>query len=168
MKFVSSPLHFQTSGHSVTISRDIKYRIAMMDNLVELVAFTPRGSFNADPDFGLEFWNHEYSNVKEDQFNNKDTGKDKFHKKSTKERCEASFAESIITYAPESLKVKDIHVEMNLKDTDTTHHGHHRVYSHHEVEIIVSAQFDNGLGTTFDYNRKVSFMVEPTARKRRI
>ncbi len=168
MDYISSPLHFITTSHGVSIARDIKDRIAMMDNLVELAAFTARGRFNADPDFGLEFWNQEYSNVSDEQFNNNNTGKDEYHPESTKERCEASIAESLMAYAPESLKVRGINVLMNLKDNDTSQQIQHKKYSHHEVVIFVSAQLDDGLGTTFDYSREVSFMVEPTARKRRI
>lgn len=165
MSFISSPIQFKTSDHGVGISRNIEDRTTMMDNLVELIAFTQRGSFNADPDFGLEFWNQEYSNVNDEQFNNNNTGKDEYHTQSTKERCEASIRESLMAYAPESLKIREINVMMNLKDNNTSHHGRHQVYSHHEVVIFVSAKLDDGLGTTYDYSREVSFMVEPTARR---
>ena len=62
MSFISTPLVFRHSGASIL--RDINDRITMLDNLVELVVFTPRGSFTADPDFGFEYWNHEYSRMR--------------------------------------------------------------------------------------------------------
>lgn len=168
MNFISSPIHFTTSERSVGIARDIEERITMMDNLVELIAFTPRGSFNADPDFGMEFWNQEYSNVNDEQFNNNNTGRDEYHPESLKERCEMCIAESLMAYAPESLQVRDIKVLMNLQDTGANHHGSHKVYSHHEVVLFISAKLDDGLGTTCDYSRELSFMVEPTMRSRKI
>ena len=164
MRYINSPLTFRRTEHGVAIERNIDERITMMDNLVELIAFTSRGSFNADPDFGLEYWNHEYSNVSDTQFNNNNSGRDEFYKESTKERCEASIAESLIAYAPKKLKVRDIKVTMNLKD-DILENNRNKVQSHHEVVIFVTAKLDDGMGTTCDYNREVSFMVEPTTRK---
>ena len=60
MEYISTPLSISDDGQLV---RDVNERITMLDNLVELIVFTPRGSFEADPDFGFEYWNHEYSNV---------------------------------------------------------------------------------------------------------
>ena len=74
MNFSSTPLSFKNSDTGITIVRDIQERISMLDNLVELIVFTPRGSFNGDPDFGFEYWNHEYSNVHYREFNNEQTG----------------------------------------------------------------------------------------------
>lgn len=67
MRFVSTPLQFVDSGTKIV--RDIEDRILMLDNLVELIVFTPRGDFEADPDFGFEYWNHEFSNVHYREFN---------------------------------------------------------------------------------------------------
>ena len=61
MKFISTPLVFLDQG--IRIRRDLEERVRMLDNLVELIVFTPRGQFDADPDFGFEYWNHEFSNV---------------------------------------------------------------------------------------------------------
>lgn len=135
-----------------------------MDNLVELVIFTPVGSFKADPDFGLEYWNYEYVNISDAQFN---TGTDRvdYCMASMKELCEASIAESIKTYAPEKLKVAEIKVTMNLRDDDSAKQGSCKVYSHHTVAIYITAKLDNGMGTYFQYSREVSFMVEPTAKR---
>ena len=161
MEYTSAPLSFLPSGRSIKIERTIKERITMMDNLVELVVFTPRGSFHADPDFGLEYWNYEYANFSDTQFNN-NIGLDEYSQQSAKERCEASIAESIMAYAPDKLKIREIHVTMCMEDNETTRKGE---WSHHKVGICITAKIDDGLGTTFDYDRSISFMVEPTVKK---
>lgn len=74
MNYSSTPLTFKNSDTGISVVRDIQERISMLDNLVELIVFTPRGSFVGDPDFGFEYWNHEYSNVHYREFNNEQTG----------------------------------------------------------------------------------------------
>jgi hypothetical protein len=52
--YISTPLTFMergSMGTSVMLGRDLEDRISMLDNLIELIVFTPRGSFAADPDF---------------------------------------------------------------------------------------------------------------------
>lgn len=164
MKYISTPITFKSTGSSVAIERDIEDRIAMMDNLVELVVFSSQGSFNADPEFGLEYWNHEYVNISDTQFNN-NAGHDEYNKQSSKERCELSIAESIMAYAPDKLKVRDINVTMNLKDQEVGRNRQRKIYSHHEVLIYISAKLDDGMGTTCNYTREVSFLVEPTVKR---
>lgn len=167
MNYILVPLSFNRSDKSVIIEREIEERLSMMDNLVELVVFTPIGSFNADPDFGLAYWNYEYANISDTQFN---TGADRdtYNKQSLREQCEASIAESIKAYAPEKLNITDIMVTMNLKDDATSVHGTHNVYSHHIVVIHVAAKIDNGMGTSFQYTIDITFMMEPTAKRRKI
>ena len=70
MKYICTPIAFNKEDSTVTITKDIEDKILMLDNLIELIVFTPRGSFSADPDFGFEYWNHEYSNVHNRDFNN--------------------------------------------------------------------------------------------------
>lgn len=164
MDYISTPLTFQHSESGVIVERNIAERIAMMDNLVELIVFTAKGNFNADPDFGLEYWNHEYANISDTQFNN-NIGRNEYNRLSIKEQCEASIAESMLEYAPDKLKIRDIHVVMNMKDDEPSLHGRRKSYSHHEVVIFISAKLDDGMGTAYDYTREVSFMVEPTVRR---
>lgn len=86
MEYISTPLSISDDGQLV---RDVNERITMLDNLVELIVFTPRGSFEADPDFGFEYWNHEYSNVHYREFNNSQMGKASFglHNDVTRKEC---------------------------------------------------------------------------------
>ena len=165
MSYIKVPLSFQRTEQSVTIERPVNDHVALMDTLVELAVFTPVGSFNADPDFGLEYWNYEYVNISDTQFNDGSYRAD-FSKSSIKEQCEASIAESIKAYAPENLKVTDVMVKINLKDDDTHLHG--KVYSHHVVVIHVEAKLLNGMGTFSQYTRELAFMVEPTVKKIKI
>lgn len=167
MDYISAPLTFQRSGSSVVVDRNINERVAMMDNLVELIVFTPKGSFNADPDFGLEYWNHEYANISDVQFNN-NAGRNDYNRMSIKEQCEASIAGSILEYAPEKFKIRDVHVAMNMRDNEPKLHGGRKSYSHHEVVIFISAKLDDGMGTAYDYTREIAFMVEPTVKKVRL
>lgn len=167
MKYIATPLSFDHSENAITIERDIEERITMMDNLVELVAFTPIGSFNADPDFGLEYWNSEYANISDTQFN-MGGDRDETDKRSLKEQCELSIAASIQAYAPEKLNVTDVVVTMNMKDDEVSINNRHKVYSHHAVVIHVAAMLSDGMGTSFQYTRELSFMVEPVAKRIKI
>ena len=99
MEYIGTPLNISDDGQLV---RDVNERITMLDNLVELIVFTPRGSFEADPDFGFEYWNHEYSNVHYREFNNSQLGKGSFglHNDVTRKECEESIRNSLATYEP--------------------------------------------------------------------
>ena len=99
MKYISNPLAFQKSGHNILLERGIEGKTAMLDNLIELIVFTPRGSFNADPDFGLEYWDFEYSNINDTQFNNNSIGFDEFYNESIKRKCEESIRKSLQAYS---------------------------------------------------------------------
>ena len=56
MSFISTPVTYIEP--SLRLVRNIEDHITKLDNLVELIVFTPRGSFAADPDFGFEYWSH--------------------------------------------------------------------------------------------------------------
>ena len=56
MKFIKTPLTYENG--SAVIARSLDERIAMIDNFIELIVFSPKGSFIADDDFGFEYWNH--------------------------------------------------------------------------------------------------------------
>ena len=52
MGYIKVPISY-TKNNSSEINREIEDRTAIIDNLIELIVFTPRGSFPADPDFGF-------------------------------------------------------------------------------------------------------------------
>lgn len=167
MRFISSPLSFENSESSISIVRDIDDRIAMLDNLVELIVFTPKGSFVGDPDFGFEYWNHEYANVHYREFNNEQTGisSQGVYNEITKKECQESIRQSLLTYAPQ---LKQVMVSMELNSAETERQRKKKVPSKYVVTIRVDGIIDDGLGTTSKYEKSVMFLMEPTAKKYRI
>lgn len=164
MKFVSTPLTFLNFETGVSIARDIDNRISMLDNLVELIVFTPRGSFDGDPDFGFEYWNHEFSNVHYREFNNEQTGLSSggLFNEITKKECQESIRQSLATYAPE---LKQVFISMELNSVKDEKQRRKKVPSKYIVNIKVTGIIDDGLGTTCDYEKKVIFLMEPTVKK---
>ena len=103
MSFISTPITYEEG--SLILHRDLPHRLAMLDNLVELIVFTPRGSFDGDPDFGFEYCNHEYSNVNQREFNASQGvrggfGMGMLQNDITKKECEDSIRDSLATYEP--------------------------------------------------------------------
>lgn len=165
MKYISSPLTFIVNAASeVAVVRDIEDRMARIDNLVELIVFTPRGSFDADPDFGFEYWNHEFSNVHYREFNNDQTGvfSNGMYNEITKKECQESIRQSLATYEPQ---LKHVVVGIELAAADVDLQRENKVRSKYMVTISVEGVIEDGLGTTSIYKKNVSFLMEPTARK---
>lgn len=164
MNYISAPLDFQSQGRQTMLKRDINDRIRMLDNLIELIVFTPRGSFAADPDFGFEYWNHEYSNVQYRAFNNDQTSitTKNVVNEITREECHESIRRSLATYAPQ---LNNLVVEMKLEATDSDRLSHLRLKSKYVVSIRVEGKLDDGAGTTAHYEKKVNFLIEPTVKK---
>lgn len=164
MEFSSTPLSFKTTDSGISIVRDIEENISMLDNLVELIVFTPRGSFLGDPDFGFEYWNHEYSNVHCREFNNEQTGLSAagLYNEITKKECQESIRQSLSSYAPQ---LKQVDVSMELNSTEKDRQSKNKIPSKYVVTINVEGIIDDGLGTSFKYDKRVMFMVEPTVKK---
>ena len=164
MSFISTPLVFQQNGASIL--RDIDDHIRMLDNLVELIVFTPRGSFAADPDFGFEYWNHEYSNVHYREFNNSQLGKltKGLQNEVTKKECEDSIMNSLATYEP---MLKNVTVSIVLDTAENKQVRRKKTASKYEVNVVVEGQLDDGLGTLQPYRKSVVFLVEPTVKRYR-
>lgn len=167
ISFASTPISFIRTESSVNIVRNLEERISMLDNLVELIVFTPRGSFDGDPDFGFEYWNHEYSNVHYREFNNDQTGLSSggLYNEITKKECQESIRQSLSTYAPQ---LKQVLVSMELNSAEAEKQRKKKVPSKYVVTITVKGIIDDGLGTTCKYEKNVMFLIEPTAKKYRI
>jgi hypothetical protein len=167
MKFSSTPLSFVTSDKNITIVRDIEEHISMLDNLVDLIVFTPRGSFEADPDFGFEYWNHEFSNINYREFNNdyNSTSSEGLYNEITKKECQDSIRQSLAVYAPQ-LKNVNVAIEMNIASSDKQEQK--KVLSKYLITVIVEAVIDYGMSTTVAYKKDVKFLIEPTAKKYKI
>ena len=167
MKFASTPISFSSDESSISIIRDINEHISMLDNLVELIVFTPKGSFVGDPDFGFEYWNHEYSNVHYREFNNEQSGllSAGLYNEITKKECQDSIRQSLSTYAP---LLKQVTVSMELNSAEVAKQRKKKVPSKYIVTIKVDGIIEDGLGTTCKYEKDVMFLMEPTAKKYRI
>lgn len=151
--FSKSPILEQESG-------DIEKSI---DNILDLIVFTPKGSFIADPDFGFEYWNHEFSNINVREFNNNYLGmvsNVKTLNEISRKQCEASLKESILCYEPR-LHLPDVKVELDINNKKNRKSMH----SKYEMKIVISGSLDDGLGIMRPYEKRISFMVEPIAKK---
>lgn len=72
-----------------------------IDNMLDLIVFTPKGSFDADIDFGFEYWNHEFSNINVREFNNSYIGfaaDVRAMNDITRKMCEESLRNTILDY----------------------------------------------------------------------
>ena len=163
MNYISTPIDFGDNQSSVFPKRDIDTQAAMLDNLIELVAFTPRGSCSADPEFGFEYWNHEYVNIQYRTFNNGQvsTMADGTHREITKSECQDSIKRSLSIYAPQ---LKNVNVSVELNPADAKRQHRKRVQSKHLVSITVEGDLDSGISMNH-YKKKVEFLMEPTAKR---
>ena len=163
MSFISTPLAYQSPANKL-LKRNLESETELLDNLIELIAFTPRGSFLADPEFGFEYWNHEYSNIQYRAFNSGQGGVmgSKVGQEVTKLECQESVRQSLMTYAPQLTNV-DVTVELNAAQ-NTERQQKRKVQSKHLFSIIVEGEFDNGIGTS-RYKKKIEFLLEPSAKK---
>lgn len=162
MNFISTPLKYQNdvnNQNGINIKRDISDQIKSIDNLVELIVFTPRGSFAADADFGFEYWNHEYSNVHSDSFNTGQNGElmNGLYSEITRRECQESIKAGLATYEP---RLKDVETSIELQSTDMESGG----LSKFKVIVNVSGKLECGLDI-HPYNKEIEFMVEPTAKQ---
>lgn len=162
--FISTPLSFiqRNSSSRVELERDLDNQVKMLDNLVELIVFTPRGSFIADPDFGFEYWNHEFSNIHYLEFNNDHSGRFSAYNEVTKKQCQESIRQSLQTYHPQ---LKNVNISITLDSADSELQFRRKVRSKYSLRIIVEGVISDGLGTNRDYRKDVSFLVEPTAKQ---
>ncbi len=165
MSFISTPVSY--TGSTMRLVRDIKDRITRLDNLVELIVFTPRGSFSSDPDFGFEYWNHEFSNVHSHEFNINQGGSaisDDSRAEFTKKECEDSIRESLATYEP---MLKNVTVNIVLEVAADKSTLRHKMPSKYELNVVVEGTLDDGLGTRRPYQKVVNFYIEPTVKRYR-
>lgn len=166
MNFIDTPLAYDPAPHLV---RDLKTYIERLDNLVELIVFTPRGSFNADPDFGFENWNHEYSSISMRDYNNNQFVRNsgsitELRNDMSRKESQDSICRTLAIYEP-MLKQVEVSIELN-NAAKSRLSSRHKVQSKYEVSVIVSGVLDNGLGTSTPYRKVITFLMEPTLRSR--
>ena len=147
------------------MARNSDDKVVMLDNLVELIVFTPKGSFAADPDFGFEYWNHEYSNIHYRDFNNhhSNSGYYGLSNDVTRKECQESIKRSLETYEPQ-LKQIDVSIELDSIDIEEQNKKR-KVFSKYEVSVKVTGLLDDGLGVVKKYEKRVLFFMEPTVKQ---
>jgi hypothetical protein len=163
MYSISTPLDYSKTHTQVIVKRDLKTEEAIIDNLLDLIIFTPKGSFFADPEFGFEYWDQEYTNPQYDDFN---SGQNRIDGKNsptvTKNECEASIYKSLLTYAPQLINVK-VTVELNPAPVKNN-----KRHSKHSVHVCVKGDISDGISTT-KYGGKegknIYFMMAPTTKR---
>lgn len=134
-----------------------------INNILELIVFTPKGTFIADPEFGFEYWNHEFSNINVREFNNSYMGMvsdSQTLNDVSRKQCEQSLKESILSYESRLLNPEvKIELEVNNKIRKR------KSQSKYEMKIMINGYIDDGLGIARPFEKRISFMVEPTAKK---
>ncbi len=165
MKFVNTPIEFEKQESAVFLQRSIEDKIVMLDNLIELIVFTPKGSFAADSDFGFEYWNNEYSNLHYRDFNNNHNVPmlGGLYNDITRKECQESIKCSLETYEPQ-LKHIDVSIEINsIKEEHQR--KRRKVFSKYEVAVKVVGVIEDGLGMGKQYEKRVAFFMEPTVKQ---
>lgn len=165
MAFIETPLTYK--DNTGIIVRSLEERIAMIDNFIELIVFSPKGSFIADDDFGFEYWNHEYSNVHFRSFNHGQNGtySNGLYNEVTLKECKESIEKSLSIYEPQ---LKQVNVSIELGSIKTENKSNHKLLSKYEVTIIITGVLDDGLGTIAPYKKEISFLMEPTVKRIKI
>lgn len=165
MKFIQSPISYEQN--ELALQRTLEDRCSMLDNLIELIVFTPRGTFAADPDFGFEYWNHEYANVNIRDFNNRQNGFGTLNtsmSEVTRRECEDSIRRSLEAYDT-TLKQPDVSIEIHTADNEEQSG---KMASKFRIVAVVTGMLDEGLGTFRRYRKEISFLVEPTVKRYKI
>ncbi len=164
MQFIKTPITFEED--SQTIARNLADHIAKIDNFIELIVFTPRGSFTADDEFGFEYWNHEYSNIHCRDFNNGQNeasiNVNAGYYEVTLRECKESIENSLRIYEPQ---LKQIRVFIELNSVTKESAIHRKLLSKYEVVIKVTGMLDSGLGTFTPYRKEIRFLMEPTVKQ---
>lgn len=165
MAYIKTPLTYESG--KVIIARNLEDRIAMIDNFIELIVFSPKGSFIADDDFGFEYWNHEYSNVHFRSFNHGQNGNysNGLYNEVTLKECKESIEKSLDIYEPQ---LKQVNVLIELGSIKTENESNHKLLSKYEVTIRITGMLDDGLGILIPYKKDVSFLMEPTVKRIKI
>lgn len=133
-----------------------------INNILDLIVFTPKGTFCADPEFGFEYWNHEFSNINVREFNNSYIGMVESVQTLndvSRKQCEISLKDSIIAYEPRLIN-PEVKIELEINDKIRKR----KSQSKYEMKIMISGSIDDGLGILKPFEKRISFMIEPTVK----
>lgn len=160
--FTAIPLSINLS-HSPQLESEIGDLDSCINNILDLIVFTPKGTFAADPEFGFEYWNHEFSNINVREFNNSYIGMasdSQLLNDVSRRQCEQSLKESIIAYEPRLMN-PEVKIELDINNIVRKR----KSQSKYEMRILISGSIDDGFGIARPFEKRISFMVEPTAKK---
>lgn len=160
--YTAIPLSINLS-HSPKLETEGGYLESCINNILELIVFTPKGTFAADPEFGFEYWNHEFSNINVREFNNSYMGMvsdSQTLNDVSRKQCEQSLKESILSYEPRLL-TPEVKIELEINNKVRKR----KSQSKYEMRIMINGSIDDGLGIAKPFEKRISFMVEPTAKK---
>lgn len=160
--FTAIPLSVNLS-HSPQLESENGDLDSCINNILELIVFTPKGTFAADPEFGFEYWNHEFSNINVREFNNSYMGMvsdSQSLNDVSRKQCEQSLRESIIAYEPRLMN-PEVKIELEINNKIRKR----KSQSKYEMRILINGSIDDGLGIVRPFEKRISFMVEPTAKK---
>ena len=133
-----------------------------INSILDLIVFTPKGTFCADPEFGFEYWNHEFSNINVREFNNSYIGMVESVQTLndvSRKQCEISLKDSIIAYEPRLIN-PEVKIELEINDKIRKR----KSQSKYEMKIMLSGSIDDGLGILKPFEKRISFMIEPTVK----
>lgn len=150
-------------GQSPILERESGELENCIHSILDLIVFTPKGTFSADPEFGFEYWNHEFSNINVREFNNSYMGMvvdAQSLNDVSRKQCELSLKESIIAYEPRLIN-PEVKIELEINDKIRKR----KSQSKYEMRILINGSIDDGLGIVRPFEKRISFMVEPTAKK---
>ncbi len=160
--YISIPLSINLSPFP-SLDKENEDIESCINNIIELIVFTPKGTFAADPEFGFEYWNHEFSNIDVREFNNSYMGMvsdSKSLNDVSRKQCEHSLKESILSYEPRLLN-PEVKIELEINNKIRKR----KSQSKYEMRILINGSIDDGLGIARPFEKRISFMVEPTAKK---
>lgn len=159
---ITIPLTFREDLPNLVLNRtEVTDTKEVIDRLVDMIIYTPRGQFLADPDFGFEYWNYEYANVNYRDFNNDHNvaGTNPSDGGINRKECEESIVQSLATYAPQ---LKEVTVQMEIQpNRDNKQEEDGRASSRSIASVLVKGKLEGLLGTYSDYERLTTFLMEP-------
>lgn len=161
-EYFSIPLSIQLSGSPV-FEQESGDMDSSIDRILDLIVFTPKGSFSADPEFGFEYWNHEFSNINVREFNNSYIdmmSSSQLLNDVSRMQCEKSLKDSILAYEPRLIH-PEVKIELEINETIKRNSPQ----SKYEMRIAIKGSIDDGMGIARPYEKRISFMVEPTVKK---
>ena len=161
MGYIKVPISY-SNINPLELNRGMEQRVAVIDNLIEVVVFTPRGCFLADDDFGFDYWNHEYSNINLRDFNNGQNGSlvGGLYNEITRKECQESIKRSLEAYDT-LLKQIDVSIELHPVKSEQRK----KIASKFRIVVMVTGALDDGLGTYIPYRKEISFLMEPTVKR---